>query len=289
MAFPSVLTKKMTAGVSNGIALSQSVSANTAMVLNGSLTNRLSTTTTAAVAAGGVVLPLASVTGVVVGQLVTDTTATTLVTGTYVAAVGASGVTIWPPVGGTTVGNGDTIVFPGTATLDATTATNSAIGRRVVVAYTGTDCNWTVVGTNSTNNAITDTIVGASGAGQSNLDFVTVTSLTPAGSVTAATAGTNGVGSTPWIMPNWHTNPINDSFAVEVVSGSVNFTVQYTYDDPNNLLGGAAYPLAFNDPVVNAVAVTSDGVYAMPVAAIRFLINSGTGQIRARILQSGIG
>ena len=50
--------------------------------------------------------------------------------------------------------------------IDTATAANSAIGRRVVVAYSGSDCNWAVGGTNSTGNAITDTIVGSSGAGQ---------------------------------------------------------------------------------------------------------------------------
>lgn len=291
MASPIVLTKQMTAGVSNGIAASQSVSANAAMVLNGSLTNRLSTTTTAAVAAGGTFIPLTSVTGATVGQVITDSTAVALVTGTKVTAVGTTGVSIWPPVGGVTVGNGDTIVLQGTATLDTATAANSAIGRRVVVAYTGADCNWAVVGTNSTGNAITDTIVGASGAGQSNLDFVTVTSMTPSGAVTLATAGTNAVGSTPWVYLNPQvTSVMIVSFLAELVSGAANFTVQHTYDDPNNLLGGAAYPNAQNNSVANGVAVTTEGVYSnVSIVGIRLLINSGTGPLRFRVVQSGIG
>lgn len=291
MAFPVVFTKKMSAGVTNGIAASQSVSANTAMVLNGSLTNYLSTTSSAAAASGSVRIPMTSTTGVTVGQSITDTSAVTLVAGTLVKAVSATGVTIWPPVGGVGVGNGDTIVFPGTAILDTATATNSAIGRRVVVAYTGTDCNWAVTGTNGSNNIITDTIVGASGAGQSNLDFVTVTSMVPTGSVTGATAGTNGVGSSPWITLNADvTSTMNVSFAVELVSGAVNYTVQGTYDDPNNLLAGATYPLAFPHPQVAGASSSQDGVFAdVSIAAMNVLINSGTGQLRVRVLQSGVG
>ena len=33
----------------------------------------------------------------------------------------------------------------------------------------------------------------------------------------------------------------------------------------------------------------ADGSYTNPIAALRVLINSGTGEIRMRVLQSGIG
>lgn len=175
-------------------------------------------------------------------------------------------------------------------TIDTATAANSAIGRRVVIAYSGSDTNWTIVGTNSTGNAITDIAIGASGAAQSNLDFVTVSSITPVGNVTGVTAGTNGVASSPWITLNWHaTSVMNVGFGVELVSGSANFTVQHTYDDPNNLLGGSTYPFPFNHPIVTGASVSIDGVYALPIAAFRVLVNSGTGEIRVRVLQSGIG
>lgn len=177
-----------------------------------------------------------------------------------------------------------------TVTIDTATAANVAVGRRVVVAYSGSDCNWTVVGTNSTGNAITDTIVGSSGAGQSNLDFVTVSSVTPAGNVTGATAGTNGVGSSPWTAFNWSGYaPMNIGFAVEVVSGSANFTIQHTYDDPNNLPAGVLFPLAFNDLVVTGQTATVDSASTTPITALRLLINSGTGELRTRFLQAGAG
>lgn len=290
MAFPVVFTKQLGAASANGIAASQSVTANTAMILNGSLSNYLSTTSSAAAAANAVYIPMTTTTGVVVGQSVKDTTAAVLVAGTVVKSVSATGITVWSPIGGAGVGSGDTIVFAGTAVIDTATASNSAIGRRVVVAYSGTDCNWVVTGTNGSGNAITDTIIGSGGAGQSNMDFVTVTGLTPTGSVTGATAGTNGVGSSPWLTLNWHpTSVINIGFAIELVSGAVNFTVQHTYDDPNSLQNGATYPLAINSPVVSGASATTDGVYAMPISAIRVLVNSGTGELRMRVLQSGIG
>jgi hypothetical protein len=293
MAFPIVFTKQLLTAHAAGIAASQSVSANVAMVLNGSnYTKYLSTTSSAAGAANTwpSVIPMTSTTGVYIGQPVTDSTANVIPQGTVVTGVNATQVVLNNTIGGAGVGSGDTIVFTGPATIDAATAANSAIGRRVVVAYTGTDCNWTVVGTNASGATITDTIVGSSGAGQSNMDFVTVTSITPNGSVTAATAGTNGVGSSPWMTLNADaTSTMNVGFSIELVSGSVNFTVQHTYDDPNYLLGGATYPQAINDPNINGATASAEGSYTTPITAIRVLINSGTGEIRMRVLQSSIG
>src|ERR1700682_5761997 len=90
-------------------------------------------------------------------------------------------------------------VTSGVATIDTASSTNTETGRRVIITSGGNDTgiNWVVVGTNSSGNKITDTFAGASGAAaQSNLDFVTVTSITPTGAVAStALAGTNGVGS----------------------------------------------------------------------------------------------
>jgi hypothetical protein len=176
-------------------------------------------------------------------------------------------------------------------TIDTVTAANSAVGRRVVIAYTGSDTSFTIVGTNGTGNAITDVAVGSGGAAQSNIDFATVTSITPVGGgLTGVTAGTNGVGSSPWISWNWRGySPMNLGMAVELVSGAVNFTVQHTYDDPNLLTPGVIYPLAFSSPIINGASTTVDGAYSTPIVATRILINSGTGAIRVRFLQAGAG
>lgn len=293
MAIQSVFTKSLATASANNIAASQSGTAGVKLTLNGSATPFLSTTSSAAVVPGGLVIPVASVTGLVVGCVISDSTASTaFVSGTVVTAVGATSVQVWPPVSGVAgVGNGDTIVFNGVAIIDAATSTNLAIGRRVALAYTGTS-SFTIVGTNSTGNVITDTLASAASTNQSNLDFVTVSSITPlvTAGVTGLTAGTNGVGSSPWWVPNWYVTSVEDiGFSVELVSGSANYTVQYTYDDVNNLSTGVTFPLAFDHSVVASKAVTADGSILTPVTGVRLLINSGTGVLRFRILQSGIG
>jgi hypothetical protein len=184
-------------------------------------------------------------------------------------------------------------VVAGVATIDAATATNTAIGRRVIVTSGGNDTgiNFVVTGTDSTGNTIVDTFAGASGAAaQSNYDFVTVTSVVPSGNVaTTVTVGTNGVGSSPWWAANTYGySPLNVSIAVELVSGAVNFTAQYTYDDPNNLDGGLIAPLPFPLSTMTAASATADAQFVAGWA-MRVLINSGTGVIRARFLQIGNG
>lgn len=185
-------------------------------------------------------------------------------------------------------------VTSGVATIDTVAAANSAAGRRVILTSGGNDSGitWAVTGTNSSGSTITDTVTGSNGgAAQSNLDFVTVTKIVPSGAVASTViVGTNGVGSSQWIVWNWMgKSPMNIGMAIELVSGAANFTVQHTYDDPNNLRGGAVFPLAFTSPFINAAAATIDGSYTTPIIATRLLINSGTGALRARFIQAGIG
>lgn len=188
-------------------------------------------------------------------------------------------------------------VAGGVATIDAATATNSAIGRRVIVTSAGDNSaiNFIVTGTNASGSIITDTFPGTNtGAAQSNLDFVTVTKIFGSAAVTGAiTVGTNGVGSSGWQTMNWaNTSPMNISVAVELVSGSVNYTVEYTYDDPNNLMGGVTTPLALSlssPTVLVAGSATKDGIFNFPLIALRVTINSGTGVLRTRIVQAGNG
>ena len=190
-------------------------------------------------------------------------------------------------------GAGAITLTAATVTIDTATAANTQVGRRVILTSGGNDTGvtFTVTGTNASGSVISDSFLGASGgAAQSNLDFVTVNGLTHTGSIASTIeAGTNGVGSSPWITLNWHSQLINVGFAIELVSGACNFTMQYAYDDPNNLLAGATYPLPFNHSVVVGASATTDGVFAMPISAVRVFINSGTGAIRVRVLQAAIG
>jgi hypothetical protein len=180
----------------------------------------------------------------------------------------------------------------GVATLDRQ--------RRVIITSGGNDTGitFTIKGTNQSGAPISDSFAGANaGAAQSNLDFLTVTSITHTGSVTTTlTAGTNGVASSPWQILNWNAYPMDLTISVELRTGSANFTIEHTYDDPNILPGtgglnasGLPYALAWPDATVNGASATIETSYQVPILAFRLTTNSGTGTLVCRAIQSGLG
>lgn len=173
----------------------------------------------------------------------------------------------------------------GVATLDTQ--------RRVLITSGASDAGitFTVKGTNQAGNAITDTFAGGAVTAQSNLDFKTITAITHTGSVASTlTAGTSGVGSSLWNIANWNAYPLNIGLSVELRSGAANFTIEHTYDDPNNLLAGLTYPLPWPNSVIAAKSASTDGgAYTTPIAAWRLTTNSGTGTLWVRALWSGMG
>lgn len=143
-------------------------------------------------------------------------------------------------------------------------------------------------------NLIQETVAGTAATAVTTLGFGRITRI----SVDAATAGalivgTNGVGWTPWQLVDWNLDPTNQSIAVDV-TGTVNYTVQYTYDDILGAYDGQgnwsnAYPAKIFDDV--AGAQTADGVftYNNPILAWRVQINSGTGSLAIVGIQAGVG
>lgn len=142
---------------------------------------------------------------------------------------------------------------------------------------------------------ISEVVDGTATTAVTTLGFGRITQI----SVDAATAGalivgTNGVGWTPWQLVDWNLDPTNLSIAVDVV-GTVNYTIQYTYDDIMGAYDGQgnwanAYPTKIWDDTTWAAAST-DGVatYNTPIVAWRVQINSGTGSLRITGVQSGVG
>jgi hypothetical protein len=306
VGIPHSVTKTLAAASANNIALSQSPGAG-AILINGSSSNRVSTTTTAATAPGvqyaSNILALTTVAGIVVGSAITDSTAAVIPPGTTVIGVDTvnSKVILSQPVGGAGVGSGDTIVIGGIATLDT--------ARRVIITSGGTDSGitFTINGTSASGAPISDTIAGGTAtlAAISNLDFLTVTGVSHTGSVASTvsvgtTSGSTGLGtglspgpvaSTPWFAINWHAQPINIELAGIVAAGTtINWSWQYTYDDPNNLPSGVAFPQPFNHPTLNNQTGSLDGAINDPVAAVRLTINSATlpASMRATWMEAGI-
>lgn len=96
------------------------------------------------------------------------------------------------------------------------------------------------------------------------------------------TVSKTGEGSSTPIVMNLNATPFNVGFGV-VKTGTVNFTVQHTFDDPT--IGFSTW---FNHPTVAAQIANADGNYAFPVTAIRITMNSGDGTVTLKLIQAGI-
>jgi hypothetical protein len=87
--------------------------------------------------------------------------------------------------------------------------------------------------------------------------------------------------TTPFVM-NTNATPFNVGFGV-VVSGTVNYTVQHTFDDPS-----VGFTTWFPHPTIASQAANADGNYAFPVTGIRLTVNSGGGTATLKLVQAGI-
>lgn len=189
----------------------------------------------------------------------------------------------------------------GALTLNGTTVVNGVAildhARRVLITTTDTTHTFTITGTSPTGTLLTEVVQNAGTSVQSQLDYLTVTSIVINGAATAAvTVGTNGVASTPWVrLDEWALPQV----AIQCdVSGTVNYTVQSTLDDPNSPTN-PVIPSAVawvNSPDTNAVAATGQiqtsygGYAAYPAVSptfVRVTLNSGTGTVTATVIQAG--
>lgn len=93
-----------------------------------------------------------------------------------------------------------------------------------------------------------------------------------------------GTGSSSLAPLDTYRNPFNIGMGV-VVSGTVNYTIQHTFDD---IFNPAVTPVWFSHPTLNGLTANADGNYAFPVRAIKILVNSGAGTATATIVQAGM-
>ena len=93
-----------------------------------------------------------------------------------------------------------------------------------------------------------------------------------------------GVGSSATVPLDHYQSPFNVGIGV-VVSGTVNYTVQHTFD---NIQDAAVTPTWFSHPTLTSQASNQDGNYAFPVRGVKVLVNSGTGTATATLIQAGM-
>lgn len=187
------------------------------------------------------------------------------VTRVAISGAAAAGVTVGPN---------------GTATMDKP--------RRVLITSGGNDSSITfaVYGTDWNGNPISDTLTGTNGSTvQSLYDFATLTAVWPSAAVaTTVIVGTSGVASSRPIFFDGFTN---SPTAIQAdVTGTANFTVQQTLNNPNDI--GYANTTWVNHPdsALAAATATAQGNYAYLPFMTRLTLNSGTGSVRYSVQQA---
>lgn len=174
----------------------------------------------------------------------------------------------------------------GVATLTAATA-RPRYGLLVTVKCAGADAarTFTITGTRPGGSTQTETIAGANaGTTTGALYFETVTQV----AVDAATAGaieigTAQAGGTDW-MPMDVAVPNQATTFSAVVTGTINYSVQYTNEDPFDRtitqLAKAHSVAALTAASASQTATATDLMRAM-----RIIIASGSGTLRVAITQ----
>ena len=174
----------------------------------------------------------------------------------------------------------------GVATLDT--------ARRVLITCTGNESakTFTISGTSWSGSTQSEILAGTNAStSQSVLDYKTVTSITiSATAANALTVGTNAVASSPWVALDSWAMPMT---AIQcTVSGTANYTVQQTLDDPNSLISPVAPALVtwVNHPDANLVgaSTTVQGNYGYAPVFVKVTLNSGTGVVTATISQASV-
>lgn len=90
-----------------------------------------------------------------------------------------------------------------------------------------------------------------------------------------------GTGTSAWIPVDHTQNAFAIGFGC-VVSGTVTYTVQHTFD---NIQDASVTPTAFDHSTVTAETTNQDGNYAFPIRGIRLNVTAGTGSVTLTVLQ----
>jgi hypothetical protein len=148
-----------------------------------------------------------------------------------------------------------------------------------------TGVNFTITGTSPNGSPQTETIAGANaGAATSTLAFASVTSIA-ADDATAddVSAGFTQSGYTAWWPLDIYTPNQVTTTSVNI-SGTLNYTVEFTNEDPFN---NSIEQLSKVHPSSDLVTASTDQTHSTTVLmrAVRFKVNSGSGTARVTVTQ----
>jgi len=97
-----------------------------------------------------------------------------------------------------------------------------------------------------------------------------------------------GVGTSAVYPPDSYVSPFNIALAVNV-TGTVTYSVQYTFDDVFAASFNPATASWTDHPSLTAQTTSKDSNIAYPVRGVRLNVTAGTGTARLTAIQAGGG
>lgn len=188
------------------------------------------------------------------------------------------------------------VVYGANVALNGSLVNSSGVAvlptaQRVLITTADSTTKFTISGTGAGGQLQSETVVSNGTNVQSVLDYATVTSITTNQAPTASlTVGTNGVGSTPWVRTDeWAEAQVSIQCNV---TGTVNYTVQASNDDPNDPSNPVTPSnmtwINSNDPAaVGATGAILTNFLFSP-RYVRVLLNSGSGSVTATVTQYNV-
>lgn len=182
----------------------------------------------------------------------------------------------------------------GALTLDGdlVTAGVAQLGtaRRVLVTTVSDESGktLTITGTDWFGTVISEVITGPNATtGYTDSDFLTVTEVTVSAAFTGAVeVGTNGIASSPPLVLDIYNKP---EVSLQVaVSGTANWTVQQTLDNPFDIDSEDITWLDHPDALMVAETTNRQSNYAYVPFATRITLNSGDGSLVYTVVQAGV-
>lgn len=146
--------------------------------------------------------------------------------------------------------------------------------------------NFTITGTDQQGRIISEVLAGPNANTVSSvLNYKTVTSIAVSAAVGSnVTADTVATGASQEIPVDLYVNVFDVTLATEI-TGVVNYTIQYTFDD---VFSGSG---PFNWASVAGLqtqTTNQNAVQTQPVRAFRTLTNSGQGTVKLLVVQAGL-
>jgi len=213
--------------------------------------------------------------------------------GMEVTGLGVSVGTIVTGLRTGTGGTGTYIVSPeqtfSSATVYGGMVATLDVARQVLITAAANETGkvFTVTGTDISGNPQSETLAGPNvSTVATGLNYKTVTSVSiGAAAVGAITVGTNGVSASRWVrLDEWAPSSVGVQCTV---SGTVNYTVQTTFDNDSVTPLATTWVSSADTNVVGATATKQSYFTYAPVYA-RVLINSGTGTVTATFVQNSV-